>query len=155
MRTAVAERLTGEYGRGHWSSAVTERGVLYALRHSRVYVAREAGRIVATLALATKKPWAIDVRYFTTCRRPLYLLDMAVAPDRQRTGIGRRCMAEVADLARGWPAQAIRLDAYDHAAGAGGFYTRCGYREMGRVSYRGVALIYYELCLPNLAEGPR
>jgi len=149
LRTTVARELTREHGNGHWSAAVTERGAHRALRHARVYVAREAARIVATLALATKKPWAIDVRYFTACPRPLYLLDMAVAPDRQRTGIGRRCLSEAAARARAWPAQAIRLDAYDHAAGAGSFYARCGYREVGRVVYRGVPLIYYELRLPD------
>ena len=44
-------------------------------------------------------------------------------------------------------AAAIRLDAYDSTAGAGGFYARCGYREVGRVTYRGTALIYFESLL--------
>jgi hypothetical protein len=29
-------------------------------------------RIVTTLRLATKKPWAIDVAYFTPTKRPLH-----------------------------------------------------------------------------------
>ena len=37
---------------------------------------------------------------------------------------------------RAWPADAIRLDAYDAAAGAGGFYAKFGCTEVGRVSYR-------------------
>jgi len=147
LRTAVAERLTRDYGPGHWSSAVSERGVLHGLRTSRVLMARDGGRVVATLRLATKKPWAIDTTYFTACGRALYLTDMAVAPDVQRRGIGRRCLEEARRLAREWPADAIRLDAYDAPAGAGGFYARCGFREVGRVTYRKTPLVYYELLL--------
>jgi ribosomal protein S18 acetylase RimI-like enzyme len=72
---------------------------------------------------------------------------MAITPARQRMGLGRRCMEEVIRIARAWPADAIRLDAYDADAGAGGFYAKCGCTEMGRVSYRGTPLIYYELLL--------
>jgi len=95
--------------------------------------------------LATKKPWAIDTSYFSACRRPLYLLAMAVTPARQRQGIGRLCLQEARRIAEAWPADAIRLDAYDAKAGGGGFYELCGWTEKGRVSYRGVPLIYYEL----------
>ena len=31
--------------------------------------------------------------------------------------------------------------------GGGEFYAKCGYREMGRVTYRGAPLIYHELLL--------
>ena len=47
----------------------------------------------------------------------------------------------------GWPSEAIRLDAFDAEAGAGGFYARCGFTEVGRVTYRKAPLMYYELLL--------
>jgi GNAT superfamily N-acetyltransferase len=72
---------------------------------------------------------------------------MAIEPTLQRQGIGRRCMKEAARLARSWPADAIRLDAYDADAGAGRFYAKCGFREVGRITYRSAPLIYYELVL--------
>lgn len=50
-------------------------------------------------------------------------------------------------VAAAWPADAIRLDAYDAEAGAGAFYEKCGYRQRGRVVYRGDPLVYYELLL--------
>jgi GNAT superfamily N-acetyltransferase len=65
-------------------------------------------------------------------------------PAMQRQGVGRRCLEEAERLATGWPADVIRLDAYDAAAGGGGFYQRCGYVERGRVCYRNAPLIYYE-----------
>ncbi len=56
-------------------------------------------------------------------------------------------MERASALAREWPADAIRLDAYDAGAGAGAFYLACGYREVGRVTYRGVPLVYFETLL--------
>lgn len=147
LHTAVADHLTSCFGKGPWSSHTSEKGVLYAMRHSRVFVATEGAVIVTTLQLTSKKPWAIDTTYFTKCERPLYLLSMAVAPARQRQGIGRRCLQEAECIARAWPADALRLDAYDADAGGGPFYHRCGYEETGRVSYRNTPLIYYELLL--------
>ena len=59
---------------------------------------------------------------------------MAVAPDLQRQGIGRRIVREAIAVATAWPSQSIRLDAYDSPAGAGEFYARCDFREVGRVT---------------------
>lgn len=147
LRTAAADDLTARHGKGHWSSAATKAGVARGIRTSRVLVAKARGRIAGTLRLATQKPWAIDPKYFANVSRPLYLLDMAVDPARQRQGIGRIMLEHAAEVTREWPAGAIRLDAYDHAAGAGDFYLKCGFREVGRVVYRGVPLIYCEhLC---------
>jgi len=147
LHTSVAEDLTLRHGHGPWSSRTSERGVLYAMRISKVFAARANGELVATLRLTTRKPWAVDTSYFTACHRPLYLFAMAVTPARQRQGIGRWCLEQAVKLARDWPADAIRLDAYDARAGAGPFYARCGWTEVGRTSYRNTPLIYYELLL--------
>ena len=147
LRTAVALDLTARFGIGHWSATVTEKGVMRGIATSQVCVARQRSRVVATLRLATTKPWAIDLSYFTPCGRALYLTDMAVLPSVQLQGIGRRCLEETRRIAAEWPAEAIRLDAYDATAGAGGFYARCGYREVGRVTYRSTPLIYFETLL--------
>jgi GNAT superfamily N-acetyltransferase len=117
------------------------------MRHSKVFIARDQTEIIATLQLATKKPWAIDMSYFSPRRKSLYLLAMAVAPEKQRQGIGADCLKQAKQIAQEWPSDAIRLDAFDADAGAGPFYARCGWRERGRVTYRGVPLIYYELLL--------
>jgi len=114
---------------------------------SRVVIARNDGRIVGTLSLQTKKPWAIDPAHFTTVRKPLYLTTMFVAVERQGTGIGRRLLDEAMVIAREWPSDAIRLDAYDAEAGAGDFYAKCGFREVGKATYREVALRYFEMVL--------
>src|SRR6185369_4438494 len=84
LHAAAASRLTKEYGHGPWSSSSSERALLFHMRVSTVLIARRRGSIVATLRLQTKKPWAIDKSYFTPCKRPLYLTDMAVLPRAQR-----------------------------------------------------------------------
>jgi len=72
---------------------------------------------------------------------------MAVLPAEHRKGVGRKCLSEAARIAKVWPADAIRLDAYDIKDGSGPFYERCGYTEVGRAVYRSTPHIYYELIL--------
>jgi GNAT superfamily N-acetyltransferase len=145
LRNAVSDDLTLRHGRGWWTAHCTTAGVLFDLRNAILFAVLHRGEAVATLKLATKKPWAIDLAYFPKARRPLYLTSMAVAPDRQRQGIGRACLEQALKIARREGADAIFLDAYDHpSASAGPFYTRCGWRETGRARFREVPLIYYE-----------
>lgn len=144
---AAAKHLTAKHGRGRWSWTVGAKSVLNGMRHGRVLVLRERTRIVATLRLTTRRPWAIRVEPFTAVERPIYLVDMAVLPGVQRRSVGRTLLEHAEAVARAWPADAIRLDAYDGPAGAGPFYARCGYREVAHATYRGVPLIYYERVL--------
>lgn len=147
LRRAVAADLTRRYGHGHWSATATDASVQRDINTARVLLARCGLREVATLRLATKKPWAIDPAYFSERLRVLYLTDMAVSPDLQGRGIGRRSIEEARRVAREWPADVIRLDAYDGPVGAGAFYEKCGFRERGRITYRRTPLIYYEMLL--------
>ena len=147
LHNAAAGALTARFGVGHWSTLGAERSAALAQRHARVRVGREGKRILTVLRLATKKPWAIDVAYFTPVKRPLYLTGMAVAVTHQGHGLGRLALDDAHAVAESWPADAIRLDAYDHAAGAGEFYLECGYAERGHVVYKGDPLAYFELLL--------
>ncbi len=147
LQNAAAGALTVRFGGGHWSGAVTERGVVHSLRHARVRIGRDGRRVLTVLRLATKKPWAIDVSYFTPVSRPLYLTGMAVSVAHQSRGLGRLALADARAVAVAWPADAIRLDAYDAEAGGGRFYATCGFQARGRVVYKGDPLAYYELLL--------
>ena len=147
MQNAVAGALTARFGEGLWSSLVTERSVGLAQRHARVRVGRSGKRLLTVLRLATKKPWAIEVSYFTPVKRPLYLTGMAVSVAHQGQSLGRQALGDARAVASAWPADAIRLDAYDADAGAGSFYEHCGFQERGRVVYKGNPLVYYEILL--------
>ena len=147
LRSAVALDLTRRFGQGHWSAVAAQRAVVRDIRTAVVLAVRDPRRLVATVRLSAKRPWAIDPAFFTATDRVLYLTDMAVQPELQGRGIGRRALEYATAVALAWPAGAIRLDAYDGPAGAGPFYERCGYREVGRVTYRKTPLIYYERLL--------
>jgi GNAT superfamily N-acetyltransferase len=58
----------------------------------------------------------------------VYLWGMAVAPDLQRQGAGRRLVEEVLVRARAAGAQLVWADARESAVG---FYERCGWRMIG------------------------
>jgi ribosomal protein S18 acetylase RimI-like enzyme len=145
LQNSVSEHMTARHGAGFWSSRITVNGLLFAMRHSSVYIARERERMVGTLSLSTRKPWAIERKYFSASVRPLYLTAMAVHPEEQRRGVGSTCIEEARREVGRLRGDAIRLDAWDAAAGAGDFYRKCGFREVGRAVYRGAALIYFEM----------
>lgn len=147
LQNAAAGALTARFGAGHWSSLMTERSAELSLRHARVRLGMFDKRVATLVRLATKKPWSIAASYFTPVERPLYLTGMAVSVAHQVQGLGRLALEDARATAEAWPADAIRLDAYDAEAGAGRFYARCGFRERGRVVYKGDPLIYYELVL--------
>ncbi|HEU4524425.1 MAG TPA: GNAT family N-acetyltransferase [Gemmatimonadales bacterium] len=147
LQNAAAGALTARYGTGPWSALVTESGAALEQRDARVRLGREGSRILTVVRLATRKPWAIDVSYFTPVERPLYLTGMAVSVPHQRQGLGRLALEDAVAVARAWPAEAIRLDAFDAEAGAGGFYARCGFAERGRAVYKGDPLVYFERLL--------
>lgn len=147
LHAGAAVDLTTRFGQGHWSSAPVVRRVEGPSALVRIRVGRHRGLIVTVLRLQTKKPWAIDKAYFTPVARPLYLTGMATAVAHQGKGLGRSALEDARRTAAAWPANAIRLDAYDAKAGAGGFYARCGYAERGHVVYKGNPLVYYELLI--------
>lgn len=147
LHAAATTALTARFGEGPWSKDVFGRTLGITPARNQLRVGRCNGRIVTSLRLQTKKPWVIDVTYFTSVARPLYLTGMAVHPDSQRRGLGRLALEDAHAVAAAWPADAIRLDVYDAPAGAGPFYAKCGYAERGRVTYRGIPHIYDECLL--------
>jgi GNAT superfamily N-acetyltransferase len=147
LHSAVAASLTRAYGEGHWSSSASEAIVRRGITTSKAIVARDATGIAGTARLDAKRPWAISPKPFAQVRRPLYLIDMAVRPSLQRSGLGRLLIEQAVQIARVWPGDSIRLDAYDAPAGAGAFYLKCGFTEVARADYKGVPLVYFERLL--------
>jgi ribosomal protein S18 acetylase RimI-like enzyme len=74
----------------------------------------------------------------------VYVIGLAVAPDCRGQGVGRELIEACKSAARRWPAQALWLDTYDHAAGAGLFYEKCGFRKVGRTVFKDAPLSFYE-----------
>jgi len=144
IRLAVDADQARRFGERRWSTSITEKSVARGLKSSRVLLASRRGKIVATLRMETKKPWAIDLKYFTPVGKVVYLHDVDVDPKLQRSGIGRQLMDRAKATAKAWPVDAIRVDAYDGESGGGPFYEKCGFTEVGRTVYRSVPLVYFE-----------
>src|SRR3712207_7624945 len=52
----------------------------------------------------------------TPAKRPLYLTGMTVAVSHHGRGLGCLAIEDARAVAAAWPADAVRLDAYDHEA---------------------------------------
>jgi GNAT superfamily N-acetyltransferase len=144
LRSAVARGLTERFGEGHWSACPSKAEVLRQVRASHVLVARQSDEIVGTVRLVRALPGIVDSRSFTPVANALYVLGLAVAAKCRGRGVGRQLMDAAKDTTRAWDAQALWLDAYDHEAGAGSFYEKCGFRSVGRTEYLEMPLIYFE-----------
>ena len=144
LRLAIDADQAHRFGDRRWSTTITDKSVARGLKSSRVLVAGRRGQIVAALRMETKKPWAIDLEYFTPVNKAVYLHDVNVDPQLQRSGIGRQLLDRAKSTAKEWPVDAIRVDAYDGESGAGPFYKKCGFTEVGHTVYRSVPLVYFE-----------
>src|SRR5947209_11625826 len=80
LRSAVGARLAAQFPGKIHPAVVTEKSMLFSMIQHTVCVAKVRGQAVATLALSTRKPAAIDTSYFSPTPAPLYLTDMAVHP---------------------------------------------------------------------------
>jgi len=147
LRLAVDADQAERYGDRRWSTTINKRSVARGLKASRTLVATRRGRIVAAVRMETKKPWAIDLKYFTPAKKAVYLHDVNVEPRSQGSGIGRQLLERAKTVAREWPVDAMRVDTYDGESGAAAFYEKCGFEEVGRTTYRSVPLVYLELVL--------
>lgn len=137
--------MTERHGSGPWSALPSKAVVVRQIRASHALIARCGGEVVGTVRLAWANPAGFDaVSFFTPASAALYVLGLAVAPEHWGEGIGRQLVEASKQVARDWPAQALWLDTYDHAAGAGEFYQRCGFREVGASPLNHLPLLYYE-----------
>lgn len=147
LQLAIDADQAERFGDDRYTTTISEKSIARSLKSSRMVVATRRGRIVGTVRMETKKPWAIDLSYFTPACTAVYLHNVNVHPALQRSGIGRQLMERVKHVAKEWPVDAIRLDAYDGPSGGGPFYRKCGFTKLGHAVYRRVPLIYYELVL--------
>ena len=148
LRNTVAADVAARSGSSA-GARTTAKGVLYHLRLGQILIARHKGRIVGSLLLVKKKPWAIDVNYFTPVQSQLYLVSMNVDPALQRKGIGARLIEYAKATAKAGGYKAIRLDAFEEAPWAVAFYASCGFMERGRTIFRVARLVYFEYLLTD------
>ena len=149
LRSGVARDMTRQYGEGHWSACPSKAEVVRQLRASHVLVARQGAELIGTVRLVRALPALFDSSAFTPVAKPWYVLGLAVAPQCRGRGVGRQLIDAAKQTASSWGAHALWLDAYEHQAGAGPFYLKCGFRRVGRTELRDIPLAYYEWLVPE------
>jgi len=148
IRNAVAADQLQRFGLKSFNT--TSRGILCDLRWGQILIARrknpkaKGDQIVSSLLLVRKKPWAIDVSYFTPVEHPLYVRAMNTLPSLQRRGAGRRLLKFALTFVKPGGCDALRLDAFDAPHGAGDFYLKCGWAPRGRALFRNIPHLYFE-----------
>lgn len=147
LRNRIADDMTVRYGEGPWSVHTSQPLVLKQMRASQMLVAKEGGEIVGNVRLVTPNLHAFDASAFTPAENPLYVLGLAVSSDCRKRGVGRMLMEAAERAGRERGAQALWLDTYEHAAGAGPFYERCGYRNVGPAPGAEIPLAFFEKSL--------
>ena len=80
-----------------------------------------------------------------------YLNRMAIAPAWHGRGLGSWCLAEIARLARGAGARAVRCDVYEPNARTRAFYERAGFVARGTRSHSERTFVCYELVVTTPA----
>jgi GNAT superfamily N-acetyltransferase len=158
VRMGAARDLTMKHGLGTWSFAMeSEDSVRAELFSATVLIVRAEGSVLGTVKLALRSPYLMPISAFTAVENPIWLTAMNVLPRAQGQGIGRALANAARKSALEMGGEAIRLDSYDANAGAGGFWRRCGFREVGRMNYNGTPLIFFEdlLVTAGTTDSPR
>lgn len=146
--SAAAADLVTRFGSGHWSTVRSDKSLRHYASNGVLYIIEANSLVVGALQLTTRKIGFYREEWFAPRQGPVgYLLDMAVHPNHQQRGIGRRSMELVEGLAQLAGLRAIRLDAYRGRVGAGTFYKKCGYVSVHKGEMRGVPLEYFEKTL--------
>lgn len=148
ISVAAADRLTWDFGPGHWSRGRSLETIRKYIGQGTQYVADDQGEVLGSFKLTDQKIGFYRSAWFADPKAKAgYLTDMAVHPDQQRKGVGRAMMAEADRVAEGLGMKAIRLDAYDGPSGAGRFYEKCGFTLVHMGEINGTALEYFERVL--------
>ena len=107
-----------------------------AVREHVVWVVEDGAQVVGVLEL--------DLR-----EDHLWVENVAVSPDQQGRGLGRRLLRHAEDEARRHGLREIRLLTNERYAANIAMYTRYGYRETHRQPHLGTDLVYFRKTLQD------
>jgi N-acetylglutamate synthase-like GNAT family acetyltransferase len=123
LLVACAQDMS-ERGMKHWLGVYDQSGVSNNLRQKQVYVLEHKAQIQGCIALGTQ-----PADYYTDCwpdapRAAFYITQLAVSPDAQGQGFGKRLMQHCIDKVG---TASLQLDAVDHYPALCTFYQRLGF----------------------------
>jgi ribosomal protein S18 acetylase RimI-like enzyme len=130
------------YPRSRIEADIAE-GALFVVR--AIGAEHDVGRLVATFALRATPVRQYDPAPWTDPDAPArYLNRLAVDPQQERRGIGRWCLARIAELSAAEGAVAVRCDVLAANERLCRFYEGAGYVARGTRGHSGWEFICYE-----------
>jgi ribosomal protein S18 acetylase RimI-like enzyme len=143
-----------------WDDIYPDRAVIETdVTNGLLYVAREEGVCRAMVTVHDYQPSEYGpIEWQYPADRLLVVHRLAVHPNCEGGGIGKKLMEFVEDMARSGGYEAIRLDAFPQNPRAVSLYENLGYRKAGSVIFRKGLFFLYEKSFkpspqPFLARG--
>ena len=152
LHDAVAAEVTARLGQGHWSKLTRLERMRESIKRSdgqpssrNVFVAREAGVIVATVTISHRGMHLWKRSLWEEPKEPgLAAFSLAVLPSRYRQGLGRIMMQFTEEEAEDAGLKWVRLDAYTNNPDSNAFYQALGYANRGTQWFGTVGIDLYE-----------
>ena len=121
----------------HWGQYPNEDLIRGDLDHQTLYVAREEGRILLAVAIDTTPEEVYQSVNWLFGVKPGSFHRLAVSPQAQGRGLGRKVLPEIFDILRSLGCDCLRCDTHIDNARALHLYESVGMRRSGAVYYPG------------------
>ena len=121
----------------HWGQYPNEDLIRSTLDRQTAYVARENGKILLAVVLDTSPDEAYRDVNWLFGMRPGSFHRLAILPEAQGRGLGRRVMPEIFDILRSLGCDCLRCDTHIDNARALHLYESFGMRRSGAVYFPG------------------
>ena len=137
-----------------WGDYPNEDFLQETLDAGTLYVAREDDTLLAAVTIDTHFDPEYDGVNWLFGVKPGAFHRLAIAPQQQGKGLGKKIIADVCDILRSQSCDTLRIDTYANNFSAQKLYEKVGMRKAGEVhfSYRPLAFYCYEL--PLTADCP-
>lgn len=137
-------RLMHAAGNFQWDEAYPSRADFAAdIVRGELFVALREDVLQGFICVNHAEPQAYAALAWTGSETPLVLHRMAVAPRARRGGVGQALMCFAEETARRQNVRYLRTDTYSMNEKAQRLFTRCGYRLVGEIRFRGLEKPFY------------
>ena len=137
-----------------WGDYPTETFLQGSLDAGTLYIAKEADALLCAVTIDTSfDPEYADVNWLFGVK-PGAFHRLAIAPDQQGKGLGRKIIADVCDILRAQGCDNLRIDTYASNEAAQKLYAAIGMRKSGEVRFFHRELPFYCYELPLTEETP-
>ena len=135
-----------------WGEYPAEDILQETLDAGTLYIAKEGDDLLAAVTIDT----CFDEEYETVNwlfgQKPGAFHRLAIAPEQQGKGLGKKIIADVCDILRSQSCDTLRIDTYEKNLAAQKLYTGLGMRKAGEVRFFHRPLAFYCYELPLTAD---